>query len=305
MPELRFDDRVAVITGAGRGLGRAYALLLAARGAKVVVNDIGAGMTGDGVDEGPASEVVREIKAAGGQAVACTDTVATEPGGRAIIAAAIEAYGRVDIVIHNAGNVRRALFDEMSVEDFDAVLNVHLRGGFFVTRAAYPHMKQAGYGRIVLASSMVGLYGNPRTTNYTVSKMGLTGLSTILALEGAEHGIKSNCILPGALTRMADGAQNLDPSSFPPTMQPEMVAPVAAYLAHESCAITGEMLSAMGGRVSRAFIGEAPGVYRDTWSIEDVAAQLPAIRDVAHPLVFPVVSGFSDHMSYSLGMSKR
>jgi NAD(P)-dependent dehydrogenase (short-subunit alcohol dehydrogenase family) len=305
MPELRFDDRVAVITGAGRGLGRVYALLLAQRGAKVVVNDIGAGMTGEGLDAGPAEEVVQAIKGAGGEAVACTDSVATPQGGKAIVQAALDHYGRVDVVIHNAGNVRRGAMDEISQEDFDAVLDVHLRGGFHVVRPAFPHMKQAGYGRVVLASSVVGLYGNNRTPNYTVSKMGLIGLSNIVALEGAGVGIKSNCILPGALTRMADGAQNLDPSSFPPTMQPEMVAPVVAYLSHESCAITGELLSSIGGRVSRAYIAETPGVYRDTWTIEDVAANLDGIRNTDHPLIFPVVTGFTDHMSYSLAMGKK
>jgi NAD(P)-dependent dehydrogenase (short-subunit alcohol dehydrogenase family) len=305
MSELRFDDRVVVITGAGRGLGRAYALLLASRGAKVVVNDIGASMSGEGLDVGPAEEVVQAIKAAGGEAVACTESVATPQGGKAIIQSALDHYGRVDVVVHNAGNVRRGAMDEISQEDFDAVLDVHLRGGFHVVRPAFPLMKKAGYGRVVLASSVVGLYGNPRTPNYTVSKMGLIGLSNIVALEGAPLGIKSNCILPGALTRMADGAQNLDPSSFPPTMQPELVAPVVAYLAHESCAITGELLSSIGGRVSRAYVAETPGVYRDSWTVEDVAENLAAIRSTDHPLIFPVVTGFTDHMSYSLGMGKR
>jgi NAD(P)-dependent dehydrogenase (short-subunit alcohol dehydrogenase family) len=305
MSELRFDDRVAVITGAGRGLGREYALLLASRGAKVVVNDIGASMSGEGLDVGPAEDVVQAIKAAGGEAVACTDSVATPQGGKAIIQSALDHFGRIDIVIHNAGNVRRGAMDEISQEDFDAVLDVHLRGGFHVVRPAFPVMKKAGYGRVVLASSVVGLYGNNRAPNYTVSKMGLIGLSNIVALEGAPIGIKSNCILPGALTRMADGAQNLDPSTFPPTMQPKMVAPVVAYLAHESCAITGELLSSIGGRVSRAYVAETPGVYRESWTIENVAENLDAIRNTDHPLIFPVVSGFTDHMSYSLAMGKQ
>ncbi len=304
MAELRFDGRVAVITGAGRGLGRVYALLLAKRGAKVVVNDIGAGLSGEGLDTGPADEVVRAIKAAGGEAVACAESVATPKGGKAIIESALDHYRRVDIVIHNAGNVRRGAMDEITQEDFDAVLDVHLHGGFHVVRPAFPLMKKAGYGRIVLASSVVGLYGNNCAPNYTVSKMGLIGLSNIVALEGAPEGIKSNCILPGALTRMADGAKNIDPSSYPPTMQPEMVAPVVAYLAHESCKITGELLSSIGGRVSRAYIAETPGVYRDTWTVEDVAANLDGIRDTSHPLIFPVVTGFKDHMAYSLAMGK-
>lgn len=304
MTDLRFDGRVAVITGAGRGLGRAYALLLASRGAKVVINDIGASMDGGGVDAGPADEVVQAIKAAGGEAIACTDSVATPQGGKAIIEAALDTWGRIDIVVHNAGNVRRGGMDEISQEDFDAVLDVHLRGGFHVVRPAFPLMKKAGYGRVVLASSVVGLYGNLGTANYTVSKMGLIGLSTITALEGGPVGIKSNCVLPGALTRMADGAKNLDTSSFPPTMQPEMVAPVVAYLAHESCAITGELVSSIGGRVSRAYIAETPGVYRDTWTVEDIAENLDAIRSTEGSMIFPAATGFTDHMSYSLAMGK-
>ena len=150
MTELRFDGRVAVITGAGRGLGRSYALLLASRGAKVVVNDLGVGLKGEGADAGPAEEVVREIIAAGGQAVACTDTVTTPAGGQTIIDTAIEHFGRIDILIHNAGNVRRGSLKELSYDDFESVLDVHLRGGFHVVRAAFPLMCAAKYGRIVL-----------------------------------------------------------------------------------------------------------------------------------------------------------
>ncbi|MFD5759014.1 SDR family NAD(P)-dependent oxidoreductase, partial [Streptomyces sp. NPDC127044] len=172
MPELRFDDRVAVITGAGRGLGRAYALLLAAKGAKVVVNDPGGSLTGDGGDTGPADEVVREITAAGGEAVACTESVATAEGGRAIVASALDHYGRIDVLVHNAGIVRSAPLTEMTYEDFDAVLDVHLRGAFHVVRPAFPLMREAGYGRVVLTSSIGGLYGNHRVANYGMAKAG-------------------------------------------------------------------------------------------------------------------------------------
>src|SRR5271156_6169052 len=158
MTELRFDDRVAVVTGAGRGLGRSYALLLASRGAKVVVNDTGASLTGDGADAGPADEVVHEIEAAGGQAVACTESVATAVGGQAIIQTALDQYGGIDILIHNAGTVRRASLTKMSFDDFDAVLDVHLRGAFHVVRRAFPVMRDRRYGRIVLTSSIGGLY---------------------------------------------------------------------------------------------------------------------------------------------------
>jgi len=302
MSELRFDKRVAVITGAGRGLGRSYALLLASRGAKVVVNDIGASMTGNGVDAGPAQAVVNEIKAAGGDAVACTDSVATAAGGKAIIQSALDHYGRIDILVHNAGNVRYGSVKEVSYEDFNAVLDVHLRGAFHVVRPAFPLMCKAGYGRIVLTSSIGGLYGNQNVVNYGTSKAGMMGLSNVVALEGAPEGVKCNLIVPGAVTRMADG---LDTSAYPP-MQPELVAPVVAWLAHESCTVTGEMLISVAGRVARAYIAETPGVYRDSWTVEQVNEQMNAIRDTSAPLIFPPVpSGFIDHLGYSFEMATR
>ena len=302
MSELRFDGRVAVITGAGRGLGRAYALLLASRGAKVVVNDPGATLQGESTDAGPAQDVVREIVAAGGEAVACTDSVATREGGEAIIRAALENFGRIDILIHNAGIVRRGSLMELSHEDFEMVLDVHLRGGFHVVRAAFPLMCGAGYGRIVLTGSINGLYGNRNVVNYSVAKAGLMGLSNVAALEGAEHGVKSNMILPAAVTRMAEG---LDTSAYPP-MDPELVAPAVGWLAHESCSVTGEMLVAMAGRVARAFVAETPGVYHPSWSIEQVGEEIAAIRNTDAPVVFPVVpSGHVDHLRYGFAMAKK
>jgi len=302
VPELRFDNRVAVITGAGRGLGRAYALLLASKGAKVVVNDPGGSLKGDGVNAGPAQEVVQEIKAAGGEAVACTESVATPEGGEAIIQTALDHYGRIDILIHNAGNVRPGSLKEMTYEDFDAVLDVHLRGAFHVVRPAFPLMCKAGYGRIVLTSSIGGLYGNHHVANYGVSKAGMIGLSNVVALEGAAEGVKCNVIVPGAVTRMAEG---IDVSVYPP-MGPELVAPVAGWLAHESCSITGEMLISIAGRVAKAFIAETSGVYRPSWSIEQVGEQIDAIRNTDAPCIFPVVpSGHIDHIRYSFEMAKR
>jgi NAD(P)-dependent dehydrogenase (short-subunit alcohol dehydrogenase family) len=171
-PQLRFDDRVAVVTGAGRGLGRAYAELLAARGAKVVVNDVGGGLDGEGADAGPAEQVVEQITAAGGQAVACSASVVTPDGGDTIIQTALEHYGRIDILVHNAGNVRRGSLKEMSYEDFDAVLDVHLRGAFNVVRQAFPVMCAAGYGRIVLTSSIGGLYGRQGRSDRIVQRRG-------------------------------------------------------------------------------------------------------------------------------------
>ena len=301
MADLRFDDRVAVITGAGRGLGRAYALLLASRGAKVVVNDPGPTLKGEGADAGPAQEVVREIKSAGGEALASTDSVATPAGGKAIIQAAFDTYGRIDIVIHNAGIVRRGSLQELSYEDFEAVLDVHLRGAFHVVRPAFPLLCKAGYGRIVLTSSINGLYGNANVVNYSVAKAGMIGLANVAALEGAKFGVKSNCILPGAVTRMAEG---LDTSAYPP-MTPDLVAPVVGWLAHESCSISGELLSAMAGRVARAFAGETIGVYRSSWTMEEVAREMGAIRDTDRQVIFPVVpSGHLDHLRYSFAMAK-
>ena len=300
MSDLRFDDRIAVITGGGRGLGRAYALLLAAQGAKIVVNDCGGSIAGDDSDATPADEVVREIITAGGDAVASTDSVTTPAGGKAIVDTALERYGRIDILVHNAGNVRRASLTEISYDDFDAVVDVHLRGAFHVVRPAFPLMTEAGYGRIVLTSSIGGLYGNHEVANYAVAKAGVIGLSNVAALEGAAHGVKSNVIVPAAITRMAEG---IDTAAYPP-MGPDLVAPVVGWLAHESCSVTGEILIALAGRVARAVVSETPGVYRPSWSIAEVGEHIAAIRDLATPVVFPVVpDGHGDHIRYSFAMA--
>jgi len=302
MIEHRFDDRVAVVTGAGRGLGRAYALLLAARGARVVVNDPGGSLVGNGVDATPADAVVQEIRAAGGQAVACTASVATPEGGKAIIQSALDHFGRIDVLVHNAGNVRRGSLKELSYEDFDAVLDVHLRGAFHVVRPAFPLMCAAGYGRMVLTSSIGGLYGNRDVANYAVSKAGIIGLSNVVALEGAAEGVKCNVIVPGAVTRMAEG---IDTSAYPP-MGPDLVAPVVGWLAHESCSISGEMLISIAGRVARAYVAESRGVYRPAWSIEQVAEHMDAIRSTDSPWVIPPVpSGHVEHIRNSFEMARQ
>jgi NAD(P)-dependent dehydrogenase (short-subunit alcohol dehydrogenase family) len=299
---MRFDDRVAVVTGAGRGLGRAYAQLLAARGAKVVVSDVGGALDGDGIDTGPAEQVVGEITATGGTAVACSASVATREGGEAIIATALEHYGRIDVLVHNAGNVRPASLKEMSYEDFDAVLDVHLRGAFHVVRPAFPLMCDAGYGRIVLTSSIGGLYGNRNVANYAAAKAGVIGLSNVAALEGAAEGVRCNVIVPAAVTRMAEG---IDTSAYPP-MGAELVAPVVGWLAHESCSVTGELFIALAGRVARAVIAESPGVCRPSWTVEDVGSHLDAIRDVEAPLIFAgVPDGHSEHIRYSFELAHR
>ncbi|GAY13332.1 SDR family NAD(P)-dependent oxidoreductase [Mycobacterium sp. shizuoka-1] len=292
MTTARFDGQVAVITGAGRGLGREYALLLARLGATVVVNDC---------DTAPAQQVVSEILAAGGQALAATESVADPNGARAIVAAAAERYGRLDVVIHNAGIVRRAPLSQMTVEDFDAVLDVHLRGAFLLVRQAFPLMCQAGYGRVVLTSSIGGLYGNHTVAGYAAAKAGVIGLSHVVALEGAEHGVRCNVIVPAAVTRMAEG---LDTSAYPP-MGADLVAPVVGWLAHESCSVTGEVLTAIAGRVARIATVESAGVYQPAWTVDDVGAHIGAICDITDPVVFPVVpDGHNAHLSHSFAMAR-
>ncbi|OCB08140.1 short-chain dehydrogenase [Mycolicibacterium porcinum] len=302
MSTLRFDDRVAVVTGGGRGLGREYALLLASRGAKVVVNDPGGSLTGDGTDSAPAHSVVDEIVSAGGQAVAVTDSVATPEGGQAIVDTAVERFGRVDILIHNAGTVRRGSLKELTYNDFEAVLDVHLRGAFHIVRPAFPLMCEAGYGRMVLTSSIGGLYGNHEVANYAAAKAGILGLCNVVALEGAADGVLCNAIVPGAVTRMAEG---LDTSAYPP-MGANLVAPAVGWLAHESCSVTGEFFVAIAGRIARAVVAESPGVYQPSWTVEQVGEQIDAIRDLSEPVIFPVVpDGHADHIRYSFGRAAQ
>lgn len=302
-PELRFDTRVAVVTGAGRGLGRAYALLLASRGARVVVNDLGGAIRGDGPDASVAQSVVDEIVAAGGEAIASTDSVATPEGGRAIIQAALDTWGRIDVLIHNAGNVRYGSIRDLTGEDLRAVLDVHLLGAFHVLQPAFRSMCDANYGRIVLTSSVGGLYGNQQCVNYGMSKSAMLGLGNIAAIEGEEFNVKCNTIVPGAVTRMAEG---LDISQYPP-MEPELVAPVVGWLAHESCPVTGEMIASMAGRVARMFVAETRGVYRPEWTIEDVAAACAAIHDKGpeNPMLLDFgLHGHVEHIGYSFAMTR-
>jgi NAD(P)-dependent dehydrogenase (short-subunit alcohol dehydrogenase family) len=228
--------------------------------------------------------------------------VATAAGGRAIVETALEHYGRLDVLVHNAGIVRRGSLKEMTTDDFDTVLDVHLRGAFHVVRPAFPVMCEAGYGRVVLTSSIGGLYGNHEVANYAAAKAGIVGLSNVVALEGEAHGVSSNVIVPGALTRMAAG---LDTSAYPP-MDPELVAPAVGWLAHESCTITGEILAAIAGRIARVVVAETRGVHRPSWTMEQVAADIDAIRDIKHPIVFPVVpAGHADHIRYSFEMATQ
>jgi NAD(P)-dependent dehydrogenase (short-subunit alcohol dehydrogenase family) len=257
MSELRFDGRVAIITGAGGGLGREHALLLASRGASVVVNDLGGAQDGTGSSATPAEKVVEEITAAGGTAVADANTVATPEGGAAIVQTALDAFGRVDILVNNAGILRDKSFSKMDIADWDAVIAVHLRGTMCVTQPAWRHMRERGYGRIVNTTSASGLFGNFGQTNYGAAKMGIVGLTKVLAQEGARDGITVNAIAPMARTRMTESLIG----RLADRLAPELVSPVVAWLAHEDCTVTGEVLSCGGGRVARVFVAATPGWF--------------------------------------------
>ncbi|MEV0167146.1 NAD(P)-dependent dehydrogenase (short-subunit alcohol dehydrogenase family) [Nonomuraea fuscirosea] len=271
---LRFDDRVAIITGAGHGLGRSHALMLAERGAKVVVNDLGGALDGTGASTGPAAEVADLITKNGGQAVANADDISTPEGARAVVQAAVDAYGKVDIVVNNAGILRDKSFGKMTVEEFDAVLAVHVRGSYLVSQAAYPLMKAAGYGRVVNTSSPAGLFGNFGQANYSTAKMGLVGLTKTIGIEGARNGIKANAIAPVAWTRMTEA---LLPAEFEAKFTPERVSALVAYLVHESCETSGEVFTVGAGRVARVFVAEGPGWKTDDVTPEAIEANWEAV----------------------------
>ncbi|MGQ0616327.1 MAG: SDR family oxidoreductase [Acidimicrobiia bacterium] len=255
MTDLHFDDRVAIITGAGGGLGRSHALELARRGALVVVNDLGGTVSGGDRSETAAQQVVDEIRAAGGEAVPNFDSVATPEGGQAIVQTALDAYGRVDIVINNAGILRDKAFHKMDADMIHAVIDTHLKGALFVTQPAFAIMREQAYGRIVSTTSASGLFGNFGQANYGAAKAGLAGLTRVLAIEGARHNIVANAIAPIALTRMTDGLLG----GLGEKVGPETITPVVAYLASEECTVNGHIYSVAGGRVARIFFGETPG----------------------------------------------
>jgi NAD(P)-dependent dehydrogenase (short-subunit alcohol dehydrogenase family) len=269
--EIRLDGQTAVITGAGGGLGRAYAHLFAARGASVVVNDPGGDVHGSGDNAGPADTVVGEILEAGGQAVASYSSVATAEGGQAIIQTAVDNYGGVDVLVHNAGILRDRSFLNLTDDDIEDVLKVHLKGAFYVGRPAFALMKDAGYGRIVLTSSGSGLFGNFGQANYGAAKAGLIGLMRVLSVEGQRYGICINAVAPSARTRMTE--ELLGP--LIDRMDPAHVAPLVAYLCSRECTFTSEIFSAGGGRYARVFLGLAPGWFNDG----DEVAEPEAIRD--------------------------
>jgi NAD(P)-dependent dehydrogenase (short-subunit alcohol dehydrogenase family) len=275
-----FQDRVAIVTGAGRGLGANHAKLLASRGAAVVVNDPGVAADGTGSESRPADDVVTEITEAGGAAIANYDSVADAAGGEAIVQAALDEYGRVDIVVNNAGILRDKAFHNLEWPNLDAVVDVHLKGAFYVTQPAWRVMREQAYGRIVMTSSNAGILGNFGQANYGAAKAGLVGFMNVLKIEGAKYGIKVNTIAPVARTRMTEDllgpvAEKLDPAQ---------VSPVVAYLCSEACEFTGEIWSVAGGTVSRFFIGLTEGYFKHPdnegpLTIEDVEANIDTIRN--------------------------
>jgi NAD(P)-dependent dehydrogenase (short-subunit alcohol dehydrogenase family) len=277
MSEIRFDGRVAIITGAGGGLGKTYALMLASRGASVVVNDLGGAADGTGSGTSMADLVVEEIGRAGGKAVANYDSVATPEGGESIVKTAVENFGKVDILINNAGILRDKSFAKLEPQNLQAVLDVHLRGAFFVTQPAFRLMKENNYGRLVFASSGAGIFGNFGQSNYGAAKMGLVGLSNVLAVEGAKNNIKSNVIAPIAKTRLTEQLLG----GLADALDPNYVTPLVAYLSSEQCELTHEIFDIGGGRYARIFVGLGRGWVAPKSSIpsvEEIAANLDAIR---------------------------
>ncbi len=293
MAKVRFDGRVAIITGAGGGLGRTYALDIASRGGAVVVNDLGGTFDGKGSSNSMADKVVEEIRTAGGKAVASYDSVATPAGGEAIVKTAVDAFGKVDIVINNAGTLRNAPFDQLPDATLDMMLDVHLKGAFYVTRPAYRLMKAQKYGRILFASSAAGMLGNDEQSAYGAAKAGLVGLMNVLSQEGKEHGVLCNALLPTAMSRMAgamsDALMQKVGALYGPVYEkvgnsgdPSFVTPLVTYLVSEACTSTHALYSATNGRYARAFIGMCHGWMgpRDTpATADDVAAHFGEVTN--------------------------
>jgi NAD(P)-dependent dehydrogenase (short-subunit alcohol dehydrogenase family) len=299
MSEIRYDGRVAVITGAGGGLGKTYALLLASRGASVVVNDLGGSADGTGGGTSMADQTVKEINEKGGKAVANYDSVSTPEGGEAIVRAAVENFGKVDIVINNAGILRDKSFAKLEPKDLEAVIDVHLKGAFFVSQPAFRAMKENNYGRFVFTSSGAGIFGNFGQTNYGAAKMGLVGLSNVLAVEGAKNNIKSNVIAPIAKTRLTETL--LGPMAA--ALDPNFVTPLVGYLVSEQSQLTHEIFDVGGGRYARIFIGLGKGWTAPKGRVpspEEIAANLDAIRSTSGYTIPDSIAGEMQAIAESL-----
>ena len=281
MSQVSFENRTVIVTGAGNGLGKAYALDLGSRGAKVVVNDLGGAVDGSGSGNTPADEVVNEIIANGGEAVANYDSVATKEGGASIVQTAIDNFGTVDAVVNNAGILRDKSFAKMEEEDLNAIIDVHLKGTFFVCQPAFIQMKEQGYGRFVNVSSPSGLFGNFGQLNYGAAKMGIVGLTNVLAIEGAKYNIKANVIAPNAATRMTEELFGEDMSKL---LTVDNITPLVVYLASEQCEVTHEIFSAGGGRFARIGISTDVGYFNASAKAEDIFANIGEIRDLSNPI---------------------
>lgn len=289
MSEVRFDGRVAIVTGAGGGLGRAHALLLASRGAKVVVNDLGGSRDGTGGSSAMADKVVQEIKDAGGEAVPNYDGVDTHEGGENIVKTALDAFGKVDILINNAGILRDRAFHNMTEEDWDKVIAVHLKGSFNVTQPALRAMRQNNYGRIIFTTSGAGIFGNFGQTNYSAAKMGVYGMMNTLKLEGAKYNIHANTIAPIAASRLTE---DILPQGVLDKLLPELVSPIVCYLCSEECNETGSVFTAGGGHFGRAAIVEGPGTYipGDPPTMEQIRDAFDKIKDMTDASEFKDVN---------------
>lgn len=282
---IRFDNRVAIVTGAGHGLGRSYALSLAERGAKVVVNDIGGAIDGSGGSQTPAESVVAEIKAAGGEAIANYDSVADRASAANIVKTAVDTFGTVDILINNAGIVRDKSFHKIELDDYEFVVQVHLMGSVYVTHAAYPIMREKDYGRILMVTSSAGLYGNFGQANYGAAKMGIVGLMNTLKVESARNNITVNTMAPLAATRIAEPSGIFEEYDAD-LVTPDAVAAMATYLVSEDCTDTGNVIAATAGYYSKIHIVESAGIHVDPRApitSEDLAAQWGKITELRDP----------------------
>jgi NAD(P)-dependent dehydrogenase (short-subunit alcohol dehydrogenase family) len=283
------EHRVVAVTGAGGGVGREHALLFAARGAKVVVNDLGGARDGTGGGTQMADAVAKEIGDAGGEAVANHDSVATAEGGAAIVQTALDAFGRIDVVVNNAGILRDVSFGKMTDEQWDAVLKVHLYGAYHVTRAAWPHLRSQSFGRVIVTTSTTGLYGNFGQANYGAAKLGLVGLINTLALEGVKYNITANAVSPVAATRMTSDI--LPPEAFA-ALDPAYVAPLVVHLASDECKVSGEVFLAGGGNYARVHYFQARGAsFGAVPAVEDLAAAWDEVMDMEGSRLGRPVSG--------------